>query len=342
MPVSSVRAPRVGVLLNGDPLAGVIDAEVSSIGHFAADRYRVRVALSANAISLWDQAMMTVDLQMSLNGDWTSLVQGTVDRLDIDPIKGEVSLEGRDLTAGLIEARTQEAFVNQTSSDIATLLAGRRGLQTNVTPTTVPVGRYYQSEHSRITLGQFSRATTEWDLLIYLAQREGFDVWVAGTTLNFCPPDASGTSGVTISPADCLDLRLERSLTLAQDIKVVVKSWNSRQKQAFSETAQRSGSGAAGGGVLQYVYVIPNLTPADALQRAQRILSELSQHERNVRITMPGELQMQPRMTLALAGTGTGFDGAYEIAEVVRRLSERAGFVQTVRAKSPPAAIPAS
>ncbi len=334
MPASSVRAPRVDVLLNGSRLAGVIDAEVSSIGHFSADRFRLRVALSANAISLWDQTAMAMDLRLSLGGSWVSLVQGNVDRIDVDPIRREVELEGRDLTAGLIEARTQEAFVNQTSSDIATLLAGRHGLQADVTATTVPAGRYYQSEHSRITLGQFSRATTEWDLLIYLAQREGFDVWVEADTLHFKPADTDAANGIVLAPADCLDLKLERSLTLARDIEVVVKSWNSRQKQAFSETARQSA--ARGGAALRYVYVVPNLTPAAALQRAQRILAELSQHERNVTVTLPGELAMQPRMPLALSGTGTGFDGSYEIAEVTRRFSERSGFVQMVRAKSLP------
>ncbi len=335
MPASSTRAPRLEVLLNGSPLAGVIDAEVSSIGHFAADRFRLRAALSAGPRALWDQPVMAVDVRLSLGGGFASLVQGYVDRVDIDPVRREVELDGRDLTAGLIEARTEEAFVNQTSSEIATLLAGRHGLSADVTATTVPVGRYYQSEHSRITLGQFSRATTEWDLLITLAEREGFDLWVDGSVLHFKPTDANG-AGVALSPADCLDLRMERSLTLAQDIAVIVKSWNSRQKQAFSETASQSQGFATGSPALQYVYVVPNLTPADALARAQRILAELSRHERNLRLTMPGELTMRPRLPLALSGTGTGFDGNYEIAEVTRQLGERSGFVQTVRAKSLP------
>ena len=76
---------------------------------------------------------------------------------------------------------------------------------------------------------------------------------------------------------------------------------------------------------------MPNLTPADALARAQQILAELSQHERNVDITMPGELALAPRAPVTLFNTGTDFDGTYEIASVTRRLSERGGFVQTVR-----------
>ncbi len=331
---SNVRAPRLDALLNGVALAGVIDAEISSIGHYAADRFQLRVALSANAASLWAQTPMAIELRLSLGSGWVSLVQGNVDRLDIDPIRHEVELEGRDLTASFIEARTQEAFVNQTSSEIATLLAGRHGLSANVTQTSVPVGRYYQSEHSSITLGQFARATTEWDLLIYLAQREGFEVWVQGSTLYFNPISIGSTIGVSLSPSDCIDLRLSRALTLARDISVVVKSWNSRQKHAFTETARQTSASASGQPALTYVYVMPNLTPADALARAQQILAELSQHERNVDITMPGELTLAPRAPVTLFNTGTDFDGTYEVASVTRRLSERGGFVQTVRAKT--------
>ena len=95
-------------------------------------------------------------------------MQGAVDSVSIDPTLGLVRLDGRDLTGSLIEARTQETFANRTSSEIAALLAGRHNLTPRVSSTTTPVGRYYQSEHDSITLSQFSRATTEWDLLVYL------------------------------------------------------------------------------------------------------------------------------------------------------------------------------
>ena len=39
-----------------------------------------------------------------------------------------------------------------------------------VTATTTPAGRYYQADHDKVTGGQFSRATTEWDLLCELAE----------------------------------------------------------------------------------------------------------------------------------------------------------------------------
>lgn len=340
MPTSSLRAPRLSVLVNGSSLTGAIAAEVSSNSHYAADRFRVRTALQADDPTIWTQSDMLVEVRMGLGGTWTSLITGGVDRLDIDPLQGVVELEGRDLTAGFIEARTQETFANRTSSEIATILAGRQGLTADVAATSTPVGRYYQSEHDRITLNQFSRATTEWDLLVFLAQHEGFDVWVDGTTLHFQPQVTADQEAAVLTPNDCLDLRLERSLTLARDIEVVVKSWNTRQQTAFTETARSAGKGgtasgaATAGKVQRYVYVRPNLTPQDALQLAQRILGELSRHERVVRATLPGELTLTPRSLVRLAGTGTDFDQTYYVAEIDRRLSVERGFTQTVRAKN--------
>lgn len=344
---ATLRTPQLGVLVNGVALAGAVSAEVTSNSHYAADRFRVRTALRADDPSLWAQADMLVEVRMGLGGAWASLVTGAVDRLDIDPVQEVVELEGRDLTAGLIEARTQETFANRTSSEIATILAGRQGLGTDVAATGTPVGRYYQSEHDRITLDQFSRATTQWDLLVFLARHEGFDVWVDGTTLHFQPQVTGSAGAVALTPGDCMDLRLERSLTLARDIEVTVKSWNTRQQAAFTQTARSgpqgsAGSGTASGKVQRYVYVRPNLTPQDALQLASRILADLSRHERVVRATLPGELALTPRSLVQLSGTGTDFDQVYYVAEIERRLSVAGGFVQTVRAKNSSPASAAS
>ena len=244
-----------------------------------------------------------------------------------------VFLSGRDLTARLIEARTQESFSNRTASEIATLLAGRRGLSADVTATTTPVGRYWQLQRDRITLDQFSRATTEWDLLVTLAGLEGFDVWVAGSTLHFRPRQAAAL-GPVLRPSDLAGLRLERALTLARDIEVVVKSWNSRQQQAFIRTARRRRGGARSGDIQRYVYVVPNLTPDDALKLAQQRLAELTRHERVVIAEMPGELTLAPRMKIRLENTLTDFDQDYWIDEIDRTLHISRGFTQTLRARN--------
>jgi phage protein D len=250
-------------------------------------------------------------------------------------------IEGRDLTAALIENRTQETFANRTSSEIATIFAQRHNLTPVVTSTTTPVGRYYQNEHDRIALNQFSRSMTEWDLLIFLAGQEGFDVFVSGTSLYFQPASGPVRIPYTVTPGQLQDLRLERSLTLARDIVVTVKSWNSRQQSAFTQTVRASGQrGGRSGGSDQaqssqhYVFVRPNLTMNDALKLAQQKAAELTQHERVWEATMPGDLTLDPRGMIQLVGTSTDFDQTYFIDVIDRHLSLQRGFVQRVRAKN--------
>ena len=214
----TIRHPSLEIWANGAPLSGAIEAEVVSNNHYAADRFRARLALDADpgAIGFWSTAgQILLDIRFGLDGATISAIQGAVDRVEIDPIQRVLRLDGRDLTARLIEARTQESFVNRTASEIAESLAVRHGLASQVTATKTQVGRYYQNEHDRITLGQFSRAITEWDLLTWLARQEGFDAYVQGTTLHFGLPRQNATQRM-IGPMDVLSLRLERALTLAR------------------------------------------------------------------------------------------------------------------------------
>jgi hypothetical protein len=134
-------------------------------------------------------------------------------------------------------------------------------------------------------------------------------------------------------PPNVTALRLERSLMLARDITVTVKSWNSRQQAAFTQSANASG-GNRSGKKLDYTYIVPNLATADALKMAQRKLAEITSHERIVIAEMPGELTLTPRMAIAVEGTGSIFDEVYIIDEVERQFDMRSGFTQRVHARS--------
>ena len=291
--------------------------------------------MGAYSASQLVQPGLAIDIQVSLGGPATSLVQGEIDSIALDVLNGVVSLEGRDFTGRLIDARTEETFSNQTSSEIANTLAARHNLSANVTPTTALAGRYYGNEHDRITLGQFSRSTTEWDLLTFLAAREGFEVFVTGTTLNFIPL-ASGGEPFCLTPQACIAMSLEHALTLARDIEVTVKSWNTRQQTAFTQTAKSSASSGTTATPRKITVVRPNLSPNDALQLAQRILADLSAHERVVTVELPGEVTLSPRSQISLTGTGTDFDQTYYISEISRHFSSDHGFTETIRLKNMP------
>ncbi len=333
-----LRHPGLRVLADGIEMPGAISAEIISNNHYAADRFRLSLHTTPRDAAVWsttDAALL--DIQLTLDGiAFTSLIQGEVDHLALNPHANSLTLEGRDLTARFIEARTQETFANQSASDIAATLAARHGLSADIQPTAPPVGAYWQLEHDRITLDCFSRASTEWDLLVTLAGQEGFNVWVTGSTLHFRPADDAQPITTTITPGTVISLHLERALTLARDIEVTVKSWNSRQAHAFSQTAHAARqSGSRGGGKPQrYVYVVPNLTPDAALKLAQSHLAELTRHERVITAEMPGDLTLAPRQPILLAGSNTAFDQLYRIDEITRRIDVRNGFTQHLRARN--------
>jgi phage protein D len=346
-PQTYQRSPTASVLANGEVLPGLIDVEVISNNHFSADRFSASFALNADVAiggNFWSSALdISIEVMFSVNAtSFASFITGTVDTVSINVIKGLVSVSGRDFSAQLLETKIEETFSNYTSSEIASLLATRHGLIPNIAQTTTVVGRYYQDEHDRITLGQFSRTTTEWDLLVFLALQEGFDLSVTGTTLNFGPANSTTQAPYPISPADCIDMKLGRCLTLAQGIGVTVKSWNSRRRSAFAQTVtgtcntDTASTGTNGGGARsqQFVFMRPNLTEVQALNFAHSKLNDLAMHERTVEFTLPGDLSLTPNRQLVLVGTGTEFDQAYRIDVVESRLNLNEGFTQRVRAKS--------
>ncbi|MDE2197913.1 MAG: hypothetical protein KGJ41_02735 [Rhodospirillales bacterium] len=344
----SFRAPRVQLIANGVPVPvpGVIDVEIVTNNHYSADRFRATISASGEfggLQGLVDQNDIAVEILLSLDGGGScvSLFTGAVDTVDLEVVRGVVRIEGRDQSAALIESRIEQTFANNTASEIAEILAARHSLAPDVQQTRTPSGRYWQLEHDQITLNQFSRATTEWDLLVVLAQFEGFDVWVSDQTLHFRPPVASPVPAAMLRPVDTLagpanvsSIRLERALTLGGDIEVAVKSWNSRQAMSVVQTVGRSVAGRTGRRGQSYVYVVPNLTPDDAQKYAQERLLELTQHERVLVAEMPGELTILPRMMVGLEGSGTGFDQLYWVDRVERRVSIAGGFRQIVRAKN--------
>ncbi len=319
--MSGTRQPQVQVLAEGGALPGVLAVDVFANNHLAADRFRVRIAAAAADLAGLQAPGLRLDVQVGWDGGWASLLVGTADALAFDPVRGVVEVEGRDLSAGLIETQASETFANRTASEIVEVVAARHGLAADVEPTSTPVGRYYQAEHDRVALGQFARATTEWDLLAFLAGQEGFDLFMAGETLRFGRP---GGDAVALRVEDCLSLELEHALGLARAVEVTVRSWGTRAGVALEHTARGSG----GGKPLRHVMVRPNLDAGQAQLAAERALADLRRHEWTAQATMPGELGLSARSRVALVGTRTDWDRDYAVAELSRHLDVRRGFTQ--------------
>ena len=344
----TLRQPRIQILLAGAIIPGLVSMEVDSNSHYQADTWRATMALNAiggHTMDWWGSDSITgqtFTLQARLlpSDPWKTLIVGEADKVELDVVNGGVSLSGRDLTGRLIDAKTQKAYKNQTASQVITALAQERGLNPVVTATTTLVSRYYQQDHDRVTQDQFSRVSTEWDLAKYLAQQEGFDLFVDGQDLHFQPQPAVKPDPFVVTwdaaarSSNVLDIKLERSLTLAKDVLVVVRSWNSRQGRAFTRMSGKGGANSVQSGKAQrYTYTFPNLSEDAAQKKADDLRAEISQHERNAVLTLPVELVLTPRGMVSLQGFGTSWDQPYYVASISRAFNED-GTQETVNLKN--------
>jgi phage protein D len=329
----------VQVTANGTVLPDVVAATVQSNNFFAADRFEIALAVSADdpaTMAFWSESPeieIDVSFRESTTSPYIPAVRGKVDLVSIDPATKLIHAEGRDLSARLIDSVLAETFSNRTASEIAEILARRHGLVPAVTPTPEIIGRYYQGQHDAIMLDGFSGRATEWDFLALLAEMESCDLYVAGSTLYFHPSDSLASPSFVFRPSDLIRLTLERVMTLSGGVQVMVKSWDSRQQRSVVESAARAGSSSAQNQSC-HVLIRPNLSPDLARQLAARTLAGLYRHERTVEMVMPGELELTPRDIMIIAETGTAFDQSYQISSIERRFSQKNGFVQRVRASA--------
>lgn len=355
------RRPRGMVKINGQAVVGWLEWEIDNNSHYQADTFRVSFAcggLPADQRAPWmtKQADLSVELLAGFPADpnnytasdLTSYLIGRVDEMTYDPARNTIDLSGRDFTSQFLDVKTTEKFTNQTASQIATTLAKRHGMACNTVKTTVLAGTYYQIDHARL-----NDERTEWDLLTWLANESQYDVWVSGTTLNFMPKlDPAGDKYQIqwvapkeqggVPQCDVERIRFARNLTISKDVKVIVKSWNAKQKKAFSVEVKAThsknkvtrNSKVKYGEAQTYTYTIPGLTHQQALVKAQALLADISKHEMRMEATLPGDDILSTRTLVEVIGTGTAFDQVYYPDSVIRSMSLHDGYKMELRAKN--------
>lgn len=354
--------PRLRALADGVEIPGALSTSITSTNNYHADRFQMRFApppdqKGAGSWAWWaSQTGLLIDIQIgeaptgSADLTWKSILLGQVDTIEADRTGYQVNVDGRDLTARLIDNKIEAAYPNKTASEIVIELATAAGLQYRVAKTTTLVGRFYDAEHAYISQDQFSRPRPMWDLITMLARYEDFDAFVERDKLYFqprTPPDATPyVVRHQIDPqgrqtGNAMSLQARRALTIAKGIKVVVKSWHSGQKRAFIRTSPggRQSSVSEKPGQQQYVFIRPNLTEDQAQRLADHLRQEISQQERTIAGTLPGDTILTPRVMMRLDGTGTEFDRVYYPDQVTRIVDAEQGYVMDFTAKSlPPAA----
>src|SRR5258708_5639210 len=173
------RQPRC--LVNG---LVPIECSVHVSQHQTADTFGATIALDApgnpgpqywaDTAPIPVTAMATNDVA---SGSMTQMFTGNVDTVDIDWDERTVQIRGRDLTGGLIDAKTNEKWLNKQPQDIITDLAGRVGLSVQFSGTAPDrAGLKYKDDYNRI-----SELDSQWNVIFRLTKEMGCIAYVKGT-----------------------------------------------------------------------------------------------------------------------------------------------------------------
>lgn len=353
------RQPRGAVKLNGTIVAGCESWEVDNNAFRAADTFRATFALGGLPAAFgagWFATQASIRCEIFATEapadpdnyrptDADRQILGQVDDIAFDMVAGTVEISGRDLTALFIDTKGTVGYLNKTSSQIATILAGQAGLTPVVTATKTTVGTLYSQNHASLT-----QERSQWDILCQLAQFEDFDVFVRGSSLYFQPkPTDTGTryaiqwtppsSANAVPSANATDLQFSRSLTIAKGVVVTVRSWNAKQKKGFTvswpKTVHAAAPGTSGAsGPISYNYSKPGLDVNGATQFARRKYAEVTRHMMKMAGDLPGDSILNCRLILQVRGTGTAFDQDYSPDSVKRSMSQHEGYRMALTAKN--------
>ncbi|MDR3532815.1 MAG: hypothetical protein P4L90_19955 [Rhodopila sp.] len=333
---------EISIAINGIQIQGLLHATVTLSNCFSSDSYALTFAMGPAPLSdipFWasvSSAYVEVSVLATYEPTSQSMITGMVDTVIVDPIHRTVSIEGRDLSSSLIDAYRQEDVVNQSASEVVSAIAQHHGLSAVVTPTSGNVGRYYGDGYTRLSLGQFSRLRSDWDLVVQLARENSFDVFVEGTTLFFQPSTDALAVPVRIAPQNVQAMRIERALAINSDVKARVQSWNSQNMTSYESNNNTNTTEAVPppqtSGSQPFLFSASNFTLQQTTLTAERYASELVRLSTVLHLEMPWDLSLSPRMSILLDDTGSSFDGMYRIDAIERHYNSISGSTQNIRA----------
>ncbi|MEA2718016.1 MAG: hypothetical protein QOI99_2333 [Actinomycetota bacterium] len=236
------RVGAVEVTVNGAPLPepdyeALIDVRVEQSVH-VPDRFSLRFRDPTFAIIDSDTFAIgrPVDVGFS-NGDNQAVVmRGEITVLGVEQSpsgRHELVVSGLDRGHRLARGSAWRSFITMTDSDIASQIAGERGLTPDVDSSTV-------SHEYLLQRG------TDYAFLTERARAIGFDWWVNGDTLHF-KRDANQGTGPTLHYGDDL-IRFKVRASCAEAAREVeVRGWNPDTQEAIvgSSIMGQGGNGVA-------------------------------------------------------------------------------------------------
>lgn len=346
--IADVTKVNATIKLNGVVLDWLSFKIVTTNTH-SADTFEVEVPLYDQAVEDLEILLEAESMEFQIavddgTGTFVRLLLGYADDFEKDLINGIVVFLGRDLTSLLMDSKalTENNIIsNLTASDVAISFADKHELRKDITQTTTLVGNY-DGTHSILLTSDLS----EWDLLCKLAQNEDYDLYIKDDILHFKPRtvekdyykidwDTTGNNGQGAS--NVLRFKLRRNLTIANDVKVIVKSRNVYTGKDHTETSRRQHVPQRNKGrskTQTYYAYLNNATPDQTKTIAENLQKQISIHEKKLSATLVGDNVLTARSVLKLNGTGKNFDQLYYPYYITRRMSFGEPFLMEVEAKN--------
>ena len=246
--------------------------------------------------------------------------KGTVIVGEITSLEPDFSAEGKttmmvrgyDKSHRLHRGRQTRTFQNQKDSGIAQTVAGESELGTDVDATSVTHDWVLQNNQ------------TNMEFLMTLAERVGYQVYVADDKLCFKKGDATRGDGPTLTLGDNLRRFRPRFAATHQADKVVVKGWDGKGKVAIESTATQPGGLNQGGmtetgGDIAKVFgaaeAVVTDHPVFTSDEANALATGLSQDVARDFVEAEGECGGHPQVLagydITIEGVGRRFGGKY-------------------------------
>lgn len=358
-----VRHPRAMLML-GDQRLDFESVTISHSGTYQAGTFSAVIRSAPGGdVAQWgwwlQQDVVILDLYAGFPADpanysasdLTPLCVARIDQIRLNAATNTLNLEGRDLSAILIDKVTSGHFQNLTASQVARQFADGAGLASNIQATSTKIGVYYEQDQVHMMHDE-----TQWALLTYLARKEGVQCFVLGRTLyfgqyknaaqkNYLIQFYPATNEQAFPSCNAKKLEFEHDLTLARDVTVTVRSWNHKNKLGFTAVAKSSSGKSQASRSLtpilpksaadaqNYAYTIPGLTPQKAKEKALELSKEIAKHEMRFTADLPGDDVLYPWVMVDVQGTNTLFDATYYPSQVTRTITPTE-FSMNVRAKN--------
>ena len=366
MALATILYPRMKLVVSGQSLV-TESIEVKQNGYYNADRVRASVPLWGNGLlddEAWnilgadgsDVSVQVYSGQADVTGavTWASspLFDGLLLDKDVSYDQGTVEIDCIDYTQKLINYKLYQAYANQSGEEVINSLVGQVGMTAQVDSSASGLlGEMYSRDHMKVHNGQFTKQTTAWDLITYIAKTAGCVAFVKGKVLYVQPNQPNQgqawqirwskpttINGVTIYPSawNVKTLRLKHNLLAAKDITVTATGFHSKHGKSYTASA-RSGPVKNGGNANQSQYVIgpyPNCTTDQLQQLANAAYRDLTIHEYTLETSAQADFTVSPYRTITVANATGTLAQTFWVNEISFMVHQNQGASMSIRAKN--------